>query len=211
MPFFVTDPKGNQVPFIEGMDWRHIPPSNDIQEARSAGKELNQSQPQREWPHGREGTSQAVESERPPHRLYRGSTPILAGQIMSRPVKVLHVESLLHEAWDLVKDNRFRHLPILKDGVVVGLVSDRELLRQLQYIEGRHENVSQDLFVRDVMVTRVMCARPETEISHIAKVFIQERIGAMPILQTEGALVGIVTRSDILKTIVSVSTYQYRG
>ena len=52
------------------------------------------------------------------------------------------------------------------------------------------------------MVKRVLVATEKTEIPHIARVLIEENIGAMPIIDNENHPIGLLTRSDILKTII---------
>ena len=57
--------------------------------------------------------------------------------------------------------------------------------------------------VRDIMATPVLTAHADTEIREIARVLFEERIGAVPIVDSQGQLVGMVTRSDILRTIMN--------
>lgn len=119
---------------------------------------------------------------------------ILAKQIMTTTVISVGAESLTSEARKIFKEKRFRHLPVLsKEGRLVGILSDRDFIDR---------PVMSD-YAKDAMTTNVLTARPETQIRIIASVMFKERIGAMPIVDSESRLVGILTRSDILRTLVN--------
>lgn len=119
---------------------------------------------------------------------------LIASQIMSFPVVTLHDDQPLSEAWELFHKTRFRHVPILsREGRLVGILSDRRLFQEIYEFGG-------DKLIKEVMTTDVFSAKPKTPIRRIAQLFVIERIGSMPIVNNEGNLVGIITRSDILRT-----------
>ncbi len=121
---------------------------------------------------------------------------ILAMQIMSFPVVTLTPDDTLEAAWDLLNKTRFRHIPILnKEGLLVGILSDRTLLHALHLRGG-------DVKIKEVMTTKVISATPDTPIHRIVQLLFIERIGAMPITDEAGRLVGLITRSDILRTLL---------
>lgn len=120
---------------------------------------------------------------------------IQAAQIMSSPVSTMSPDTSFDQAWEAFTDRRFRHFPVLKNSTLVGLISDRDLLR-IRKESGAAQNVS------EFMRTRVLTASSDTLIRDIARVFVEQRIGAMPIVDGE-VVVGMITRSDILKTIVN--------
>ena len=105
----------------------------------------------------------------------------------------------MREAGELFRDKRFRHVPVVsEDSRLIGIFSDRDYLSA----------ESEELRVGELMKTNVICARPTTEIRKIAEVLFQERIGAMPIVDENHELVGIVTRSDILCAVVNEAPLQ---
>ncbi|MCF6149046.1 MAG: CBS domain-containing protein [Candidatus Kuenenia sp.] len=158
---------------------------------------------------------------------------ILANQIMSSPLLTILPDTTLNEAWEIIRERRFRHLPILSsDKKLVGIVSDRDLLREAAHIEISREKQSANSFVKktfeteikpynggsytegvkesqkkktvqDICRTRVLTATPDTNIREIAKILIEEHIGSMPIVDENGTLLGMITRSDVLRTIVT--------
>lgn len=127
---------------------------------------------------------------------------ILASQIMSSPVITLAEETTLEEAWKLICEHRFRHVPIIsRKKKLIAIISDRDLLQAgIGQIPANQPPTSRT--VRDVMKTHVLAAHPDTEIREIARVLFEEHIGAMPIVDQQENLVGIITRSDILRALV---------
>lgn len=116
--------------------------------------------------------------------------------VMAKPVVSLPVTATLGEARALVRARRFRHVPIVDAAFhVVGIVSDRDLMRD--------EALPEAALLRDHMATPVLTANPDAPLRDVARVMLRERVGAMPITDTEGRLVGIVTRTDLLRTLVT--------
>ncbi len=128
---------------------------------------------------------------------------LLARQIMSSPVVSLPPGASLYEAWKLICDRRFRHVPVV-DGDLLGIISDRDVLLRVARIaatEGE-DAAGGHTSVRDIMHARVLTAKPDTRVRQIARTLLEERIGSMPIVDDTGALIGMITRSDILRTLV---------
>ncbi len=124
----------------------------------------------------------------------RREPALRAQQIMSSPVLTVSSEDTIRDAAKLFREKRFRHLPVVsEEGKLVGIISDRDTLP----VSDRTDPI------KEHMATAIISARPETEIRKIASVFFHERIGAMPILDENGSVSGILTRSDILRTLVN--------
>jgi len=132
---------------------------------------------------------------------------LLAKDVMSSPVVSLSPDTKLLQAQDLIQKRRFRHIPITAvDGNIVGILSDRDVLRALANPAGSNIRSSANVVqssVRHFMSQPVLVAKPETEIRAIVSVMFEEHIGAMPIVYDTGQLAGMITRSDILRVLVS--------
>ena len=128
---------------------------------------------------------------------------------MSPLVQSLKPEATFDDAKNLFQKFRYRHVPIVDEtGKLVGIVSDRDVLREAANIAGAvtgwmKEVVSNAKSIDEFMTRRVLTALPNTEIRFIAKVMFEERIGAMPIVDSHGRVSGIITRSDILRMLVN--------
>jgi acetoin utilization protein AcuB len=87
-----------------------------------------------------------------------------------------------------------RHLVVMRSGQVLGIVSERDLIRV------RPRLVDDIWTVEDVMTTRVVIAAPETSVRQAANLMRGHVIGCLPIVDGK-RLVGIVTTSDLLDMI----------
>jgi acetoin utilization protein AcuB len=132
---------------------------------------------------------------------------ILAREIMSSPVVTLPVTASLSQAWEIVHAKRFRHIPVLgPDDSVIGILSDRDLFRGTMeaVLSGTTwSNKQVETPIRNLVSYPVLVAAPDAEIRAIARVLLEERIGALPIVSEAEGLVGMVTRSDILRVMVA--------
>ncbi|MDD2390227.1 MAG: CBS domain-containing protein [Desulfobacterales bacterium] len=141
-------------------------------------------------------------------RIPERKPAITANQIMSSPVVTLTAETSLDSAWQLICDRRFRHLPVVdRQDKLIGIISDRDILRQTAQI-CRHQAYGSDhrdpvhITIQTIMKSQVLTAGPQTEIRKIARILFEERIGSMPIINAHDSLAGIITRSDILRTLI---------
>ena len=131
---------------------------------------------------------------------------LVASQIMISPVAELTSSTTVAVALSLFHKNRFRHFPVVSStGKVIGILSDRDVFH---YIAGlnddsriKNKTNKMDDTVNRVMQFPVITASEQTDVRYIAKLFVERRIGAMPIVK-DGKLSGIITRSDILHAVM---------
>lgn len=132
---------------------------------------------------------------------------LLASQIMTSPVVTLTPAATVAEAREIIRRRWFRHIPVVtEDGRLVGMVSDRYLLSGAPHPDRPEEPPEPprpDQTVGEIMTPRVLCASPETPIREIARILVEERIGAMPILDHRVRPVGILTITDVLQCVVN--------
>lgn len=127
---------------------------------------------------------------------------VVAQDLMSSPVFTL-VESLpIEEAEKVFRLRKFRHIPVVSaSGALVGILSDRDFFWAARHPSGAEREAGDT--VRERMVTNILTARPLTEIPVVAEVMITHHIGCLPIVDERSVLVGVLTRSDILRGIVN--------
>jgi len=128
-----------------------------------------------------------------------------ASQIMTAPVKSLQIHVPAREALKILEASGFRHIPVLSDqNQLVGMVSDRDIYRCMCGSDVGCLHCSSDkeaVLVENIMKNQVLAASMNTDARYIARLFVEQRVGAMPIVEND-QLVGIVTRSDILKAVM---------
>jgi CBS domain-containing protein len=131
-----------------------------------------------------------------------------ADEIMSHPVITLADNISWEDASQKFKQYKFHHFPIVNaDEQLIGMVSDRDMLahatiHQMETILlHRMETIVLDP-LSTLMTRSVVTASPKTNIRDICRVMFNQYIGAMPITNGNDDLLGIITRSDILRTII---------
>jgi len=123
----------------------------------------------------------------------------IVSDLMTSSVRTLRAEDEAAEAVKLVENAGFRHIPIVNDlNQVVGLVSDRDLLRASELLRKRSTSP-----ISSIMTERVLTCFPETSLRLAAQTMLNESFSSLPVVDPQGVLVGILTTSDILKALVN--------
>ena len=144
-------------------------------------------------------------------RAYRAMLPpeiergplYLAEQIMQRRVIAVIDDDDVALAWRILRDNQIRQAPVLDGSTkLVGIVSERDLLTAINIDSGQIVDALSRR-VRDVMTTPVVAAAPVTDIRRIAAVMLDHGVDGAPITNESGRLMGFVSRSDILRAVVT--------
>lgn len=128
---------------------------------------------------------------------------LLVKDSMAREVTTLSPESTAGEALALCRERRIRHLPVLDGERLVGIVSDRDLRSATPALgdPARAEALA-EIRVGDVMATEVVTARPDDPIDDAANTMRERRINCLPVVEGDDELVGIVTSSDVMESLV---------
>lgn len=136
------------------------------------------------------------------HDIDRG--PIYhASQIMTGRVITVEEDSAVAKAWRILRDGHIRQAPVVDSQYkLVGIVSERDLLTAID-IDGDKVIETLDRKVHDVMTTPVVAAAPITDIRRIAAVMLDGSVDGVPVVNDTGYLVGFVSRSDVLRAVVT--------
>lgn len=129
------------------------------------------------------------------------------GAIATHNVHFVRPGDSFDRAITLMEEHGFHHLPVVEDGCVVGMVSDRDLLLavgwKMEYqrrIDGHRNEVAGPRCVGQVMSHPVVTVSPEDSVHHAAEVMMERSISALPILSGQ-RLVGIVTKIGLLRLL----------
>ena len=117
------------------------------------------------------------------------------------------------ERLDLVDDvmnlGRVRHLPVLDDGRLVGVVSQRDLLaaglsKALDFDGSQRRTFMRSVEVAEVMARNPITVRPDASLREAARLMVQHRIGCLPVVDEAGRPVGLVTETDLLRGVYEI-------
>jgi acetoin utilization protein AcuB len=113
-------------------------------------------------------------------------------------------------ALNLLRQGGVRHLPVVEGKELVGMVTDRDLRQaspspatSLSIYEIKY--LLDKVLVEDIMVKDLITVSPTATIEFAAKLLYENKIGALPIVNEKGELLGIITETDILETFVEAT------
>ncbi len=129
---------------------------------------------------------------------------MLVENVMKRQVITINPLTTITEAMILTEQNRIRHLPVLDGDKLVGIITDRKLKEACPYkIKGEADLDQLKMPVERIMTKDVLTTHPLDYIEDAAKVMYDHKISSLPVLQNNH-LVGIITESDILRTLIEL-------
>jgi acetoin utilization protein AcuB len=130
---------------------------------------------------------------------------VTAGDLMTPDPVTVPPEASIAEVWDLMRERDIRHVPVVQGGVLVGMLSDRDLGRldiaRALTSEGA-EALRRELAtaVVNVMSSDVIAVEPDTDLGEVVELLLEHRIGALPVVEPETReVVGIVSYIDVLR------------
>jgi len=128
--------------------------------------------------------------------------------IMSKEVITIDVNARLEEAYALLKEEGIGQIPITSYGKkIVGLLTQKFILNLLMEDLENHESVLnkkvEDLFLPDMITTD-----PISDIRRVAKVMVDFKLEAIPVVDEEDILLGIISKTDLIKAISQLPKLQ---
>ena len=133
-------------------------------------------------------------------------TKLRVADVMSREVRSLGPNDQLSLADELMKQGRFRHVVVVDEGRVVGVLSQRYIFHgALAWSLGQgkkgHEQLLAATPVKQVMASHVVTVDPDAPLAEAAALLREHKIGCLPVVAGD-ALVGILTEGDFLALLV---------
>jgi acetoin utilization protein AcuB len=132
---------------------------------------------------------------------------LAAAEIMTENPRTLRVDDPIADAMEALHSMGVRHLPVVDDhGELVGMLSDRDLGRLArQFTQGgdavevllTHGRIP----VGRAMSTDVAYVDAETDISEIVQIMLERKVGAVPVVDRDGQVVGIISYVDVLRAV----------
>lgn len=141
---------------------------------------------------------------------------MLVSNWMSKPVITANVNDSMQEAMRLLKKNDIRFLPVMESGKLVGVVTDRDLKRasasdattleihELFYLLSK-------IKVKGVMTKNPVTVPPTFSIEETALVLIKNKISAVPVVDGNGQVVGVITQTDLFRVLTTLTGIDKKG
>lgn len=129
--------------------------------------------------------------------------------LMSTPVVTVEMDDTLAVIKEIFDHTRFHHLAVLEDDRIYGILSDRDLLRAIGPGVGTPAENAQDRAALGKRAHQIMSRRPivinqEADFREALRMFEEQRVSCLPVVDAEGNLTGILTWRDLLATMRSL-------
>lgn len=133
---------------------------------------------------------------------------MLVGERMSRPGITTGEDVSIHDALETMKREKIRRMPVVKNGKLIGIVSDKDLLNaspsqatslsvwELNYLLSK-------VTVKGVMTRKVITVNEDTPIEEAARIMADHKIGGLPVVKGD-QVVGIITETDLFKIFLEL-------
>jgi acetoin utilization protein AcuB len=118
---------------------------------------------------------------------------MLVGNRMTKAPVTITANDLLSEAKEKMRRGGFRRLPVVAEGKLVGIITDRDLRAHVGYLERTRVN--------GVMIENVRTVGSATTLEEAAQIMLKYQIGGLPVVDNN-RLVGIITTSDVMKAFL---------
>jgi CBS domain-containing protein len=107
---------------------------------------------------------------------------------------------------DVMKLGQIRHMPVVEANRVVGVVSQRDLLaaslsRAMEIDPKDHRSFLRSVEISEVMSDRVITIEPTSTVGEAARLMIRHKIGCLPVVDSLGSPVGLITETDLLRAV----------
>lgn len=128
---------------------------------------------------------------------------ISAADLMTENPRTVRVDDPMGEAVEVLESMDFRHLPVVDEqGELVGMLSDRDLRAlEVPYAEDTETVVTvlqkARVPVSTLMSSNVVSVAPDADVAELMELMLENKIGAIPVVDGEGALRGIVSYADV--------------
>ena len=129
---------------------------------------------------------------------------------MTPEVVTVTPDTSLLKLGKLMRDKGVRRLPVLDNGRVVGIISDRDVrdaspskattldMYEMHYLLA-------EIKAKDIMTPRPVTIKPTDTVEKAAMIMLDKKIGGLPVVDEKGALVGIISDQDVFKALVNIT------
>ncbi len=132
---------------------------------------------------------------------------MIARDLMTPNPLTVTPQASIAEAWDVIGELAVRHIPVVENGALVGMLSDRDLARvdiaKVLRVEGA-DALREELEtpIVEVMTSDVISVQPETGVGEVISLLLEHKIGAVPVVEPgTREVLGIISYVDVLRAL----------
>lgn len=130
---------------------------------------------------------------------------MLVEEIMKTDVHTLRSDQTVLDVLNLFEEKRIRHVPIVEEDKVVGIVTDRDLKDALpSRFTVSPKGVPFQKKIEEIMTKNPVTSHPLDFVEEVALLFYEQKIGCLPVI-SNNKLVGILTETDLLYTYIELT------
>jgi acetoin utilization protein AcuB len=121
------------------------------------------------------------------------------------PLTVTPAETV-GQADELMAENNIRQIPVVENRALVGIVTDRDIRSFLSSSVSTKPAAREHALnakIHDIMTTEPLCVAPDDDLQDVVKMLIEEKYGAIPVVDEAERLVGIVSYIDVLRCFLN--------
>lgn len=133
---------------------------------------------------------------------------MLVGDIISKNVMTIRAKDDVKKVFELMKTKNIRHIPVLDNGKLTGIVTDTDLRQVL--ISSKSEGSEQTYYftskystVEEIMTKDPVTVTPQTDVEDAARLLQKYKIGGLPVVEGN-ELVGMITETDIMGVLIEI-------
>lgn len=135
---------------------------------------------------------------------------------MTKDVITIDIEESMERAMGIIKLKNIRMLPVVKKERLVGVVTDRDIrsssasransleIHELIYLISK-------IKIKDIMTGDPITVPPDYTIEETAEILLNKKINGVPVVDSQGGIVGVITQTDIFKALISLTGLSKKG
>ena len=133
------------------------------------------------------------------------------GDIMTSDVITAEMDDTVERIAEIFEQKHIHHIPILEGTRIVGVVSDRDVLKAISPFANTIGDVTRDRNTlkrkaHQLMTRKVVTICPTDTAREAAATMMEHKFNCLPVLSNEGAVVGIVTKTDVMRCFAAQET-----
>jgi acetoin utilization protein AcuB len=126
--------------------------------------------------------------------------------VMTNNPLTITADETIGQADELMSENNIRQIPVIEGHELVGIVTDRDIRSFLSHALMANPDLREKALhteVREIMTTEPLFLTPDDDLDEAVEMLIEEKFGALPVVDEAEGLVGIVSYVDVLRCFLN--------